>query len=175
MSNLRIDPGSFSGFAPSRETRTVRGVARRTDKGTLLLRRWAGCWIDFIALFLIVMAFGGLAQLHEWFVLVGFIPLLGYFPVCEWLWGKTLGKLVTGLVVVNDKGRPPGIRQAIVRTLFRLIEVNPFFFGGIPAGIMVAVTEHRQRLGDLVSGTYVILAEDVKYLSPDTTIAEVFD
>jgi uncharacterized RDD family membrane protein YckC len=175
MADFRIDPGSFSGFSPSAESRTVRQVALRTDRGTLLLRRWAGAWIDFIVLFILTWTAGALSPPEGWWINPGLVLWVVHFPVCEWRWGRTLGKLATGLVVVNDKGRWPNPGQALVRTLFRAIEVNPFLFGGLPAGLMVAFTERRQRLGDMVCGTYVILAEDLKFLSADPAVAEVFD
>jgi hypothetical protein len=44
----------------------------------------------------------------------------------------------------------------MLRTLLRVIEVNPILLGALPAGIMLLVTKRRQRLGDLLAGTVVI-------------------
>ena len=94
-------------------------------------------------------------------VLAGCVALVAYYWVGEAIWGRTLGKLVTGLKVVNKYGNPPGFGSALVRTFFRLIEVNPFLIGGIPAGIFVLATPKRQRLGDLVANTYVLPVKDL--------------
>ena len=81
---------------------------------------------------------------------------LAYFPVTEGIWGRSAGKLITGAIVVNEDGDPPGIPKALVRTLLRLVEVNPFLMGGVPAGLCVVATKHHQRLGDLLANTYVV-------------------
>ena len=56
------------------------------------------------------------------------------------------------------------------------VEVNPFLLGGLPAGLVLMVTPRRQRIGDLVAGTYVLLKKDV---TPATSSPEnqalVFD
>jgi uncharacterized RDD family membrane protein YckC len=141
-------------------------VARRTASGGLLFRRWLGCWIDFIALVLLL-------GLPTWvrrplepagvgLVLVGFLLVALYFPITEGLWGRSVGKLVSGTIVVDEKGRPPGFGRAAVRTLLRLVEVNPFLLGGLPAGIVSMNTKAHQRLGDLLAGTYVVPLKELR-------------
>jgi uncharacterized RDD family membrane protein YckC len=144
--------------------RSVAGIAAREDIGGLLVRRWLGCWIDFVA---VAALFFGPAMVVDALapqsspaittaIVVGLALALAYFPALEGRWGRTVGKLVTGLVVVDAQGRPPGYLRAIVRTLLRLLEVNPLLMGGIPAGVIVLLTKKRQRLGDLVAGTFVV-------------------
>lgn len=58
--------------------------------------------------------------------------------------------------VVDKRARAPGFGRALVRTLLRLIEVDPFLLGGLPAGICVFFTKYKQRLGDMVAGAYVL-------------------
>jgi len=89
--------------------------------------------------------------------------------------GRSLGKLVTGTVVVTEQGRMPGILRAIVRTVLRLIEVNPFLLGGLPAGIVVMVNGERRRLGDLAAGTFVIPYSELKHVRTDDVPLEAFD
>ena len=48
-----------------------------------------------------------------------------------------------------------------MRTLLRLFEVNPLLLGGIPAAIAVLCSKNRQRLGDMLAGTYVIRTKDL--------------
>ena len=141
-----------------------RRVARRMDSGGIVLRRWAGAWIDFVAL--AALFFGPAFLLRSLSINlaigVGCVAVLAYFPVAEGVWGRSLGKLITGTIVVDRAGQPPGIGKAIVRTLFRLVEVNPFLFGGLPAGLAAWFTEEHQRLGDLVAGTYVVPLADLR-------------
>lgn len=133
---------------------------------SILVRRWLGAWIDFIVLlsFLFVPDYvlgNGTyrATLAIWLGL-----LAAYFPVTEMLFGKTVGKLLTRTRVVDEAGRRPSFVQATVRTLFRLIEVNPILAGGLPAGIAVLASRGKQRLGDMAARTYVLLERDVRHL-----------
>ena len=48
------------------------------------------------------------------------------------------------------------LMSAMLRTLLRVIEVNPILLGALPAGIVLLVTKRKQRLGDLLAGTVVI-------------------
>lgn len=135
-------------------------VARSYDT-SIIVRRWLGAWVDFIviiAIFLIPDAALGNAM-YQRLLPVWLLLAAAYFPVCETLTGKTLGKLATRTIVVDADGNLPGWGKSIVRTLFRLIEVNPFLMGGIPAGIATSVSKTRQRLGDMAAGTFVLKSE----------------
>jgi uncharacterized RDD family membrane protein YckC len=46
---------------------------------------------------------------------------------------------------------------AALRTILRIIEVNPLLFGAIPAAITIISTRRRQRLGDMLAETVVVL------------------
>jgi uncharacterized RDD family membrane protein YckC len=173
----------FAADNPAFQSRTPpAGPGRRTARkmgDTVLLRRWLGCWIDFLAMGAILaasMLFPGAAR--EPAVWIAILLVVAYFPVTEGRWGRTLGKLVAGTVVVDAEGRPPGYGRAIVRTLTRLIEVNPFFLGGIPAGLIAICTKHHQRLGDLLARTYVVPVKELGELKARTVTREqleVFD
>jgi uncharacterized RDD family membrane protein YckC len=80
---------------------------------------------------------------------------LAYFFLFEALVGSTPGKIIFGLWVRRIEGGRCSWRQAGVRTLARIIEVNPILLGGIPAGITVLASKNRQRLGDMLAGTTV--------------------
>jgi uncharacterized RDD family membrane protein YckC len=84
-----------------------------------------------------------------------------YFLLQEGLFSRTLGKLFTGLIVVQYDGRRCTWRQAIVRTLFRFLEVNPLLLGALPAAISIISTRHRQRFGDKFARTIVVPAARV--------------
>jgi uncharacterized RDD family membrane protein YckC len=81
---------------------------------------------------------------------------LGYFLLFEGFFGRTPGKLLMGLVVVQYDGRKCNWKQTWIRTLTRLLEVNPLLLGGIPAGILVVSTRYNQRWGDMLARTLVV-------------------
>jgi len=142
---------------------------------SMIVRRWLGCWVDFIVLV------GPLVALFELLGEKGFIragvvwvPILVlYFPVLEGLTGKSIGKVVTGTVVVDELGFRPGILRATIRTAFRLLEVNPLLAGGAPDGVVVLLFKSRQRLGDMAARTFVLKKSDLPLLvaadGPSTT------
>jgi uncharacterized RDD family membrane protein YckC len=81
---------------------------------------------------------------------------LAYFFVFEAFWSRTPGKYLFGLRVCQVDGSRCTLRSAMLRTLLRVIEVNPILLGALPAGIVLMVTKRKQRLGDLFAGTVVI-------------------
>jgi uncharacterized RDD family membrane protein YckC len=137
---------------------SVKQAVGRTVLWKYIFLRWAGAWIDLLILFLSLAiperALGN-ARYQEtlWIWLV--VPTL-YFPVLEGIWGRTVGKLVTGTMVVDISGKPPGIWKAVLRTLLRIVEVNPLAAGGVIAGIAVCMSRDRQRLGDMLAHTFVV-------------------
>jgi len=143
---------------------TINQIAEQSDLTSLLVRRWIGAWIDLLVLLsaLVVPAAilgGPLFKATAWIWLGAAIM---YFPMVEGTWGRTLGKLITGTIVVDKAGRAPGLLKAALRTLLRLIEVNPFWLGGLPAGIAVIMSKRRRRLGDMLARTYVVRVKDLR-------------
>ncbi len=141
----------------------VRSITAGYRANAILGQRWGALIVDlfvFIVVFVVVGVSIG-EEKSDWpfFVALGFV--LAYFIVLEGRWGVTLGKLAAKVRVVTADGKPPGYWRAAVRMLLRLIEVNPILLGGLPAGIVVALSPHRQRLGDMLAGTYVLNAPDV--------------
>jgi uncharacterized RDD family membrane protein YckC len=97
----------------------------------------------------------------KWFALqatVFGIVYVAYFLLGEGLFGRTPGKLLTGLVVVQYDGKRCTFRQALIRTAFRLLEVNPLLLGAIPAAASIVFSRHRQRFGDRVAKTIVVFS-----------------
>jgi uncharacterized RDD family membrane protein YckC len=133
-------------------------IARGYDRAELLLRRWGGTVIDMVLLVVVAVvpfAFLDVKGL-EFIAVIGVVLVLAYYPVTEGLWGRTLGKLITGTIVVDKDGRRANFGQVMIRTALRLVEVNPLFLGGVPAGVAVLATEHKQHIGDLAAQTYVL-------------------
>lgn len=81
---------------------------------------------------------------------------LGYYLVSEGIFCTTPGKYLTGLTIRDFDGGRCSFRQALVRTLFRFIEVNPFLLGGLPAGIRILCSRDKQRFGDKFARTVVV-------------------
>ncbi|MEI7932607.1 MAG: RDD family protein [Alphaproteobacteria bacterium] len=155
----------------------VLGYVRTLKPFEMALRRWLGTIIDFIVLAAVVL--GGIflaASVPENnpFIRTGaralllLVLLLAHYIVGEGVWGRTLGKLVTGTVVINRAGDRPGMGRAAVRTLLRLVEVNPVLVGGLPAGIAVLASSGRQRLGDMAAGTYVVPIDFKNHVQTET-------
>jgi uncharacterized RDD family membrane protein YckC len=151
--------------AGAQQTTPIQDLAERSEFGELLMRRFCGTCIDYILLFLfLVLAETVLGkeiyQTTVW-VWIGILPL--YFLVTEGLWGRTVGKLTMGTVVVDKAGRAPGLIKAAARTVLRIVEVNPFLIC-LPAIIGYTASRRRQRLGDMLARTYVVRATDLKAL-----------
>jgi len=89
-------------------------------------------------------------------VIVCFLYLL-YFFVFEALWSRTLGKLITGLEIRMADGGALSSKAAAIRTLARITEANPLLFGGLPAAIAILSTKRKQRIGDMLAGTVVVV------------------
>lgn len=81
---------------------------------------------------------------------------LGYYFVSEGFLSRTPGKLLTGLVVVQVDGRPCSWGQILIRTGFRVLEVNPAILGAIPAALCIIFSGRHQRFGDMVAHTIVV-------------------
>ena len=81
---------------------------------------------------------------------------LAYFVVIETLWSRTIGKYFQGLVVRRLDGSRCDFKSALIRSLSRLVEVNPLLFGGLPAGIVIIASIRKQRIGDMLAGTLVV-------------------
>ena len=87
---------------------------------------------------------------------IAVVAYLGYFFLSEALLGGTPGKLLFGLRVRRVSGEPASLWQVAVRTICRVIEVNPVVIGSLPACIFILATQKHQRLGDLLAGTVVV-------------------
>jgi uncharacterized RDD family membrane protein YckC len=138
-------------------------IARMSNLGLHLLLRWIGAWVDFLVMGLLLIGpdyfLGNKVYRETLAIWLGIIVL--YFLIGEGIWGRTLGKLLTGMVVVDKSGRPPGLWKSGLRTILRLIEVNPLLVGGTPAAIVVALSRRRRRIGDMLAQTYVVRVKDL--------------
>ena len=79
----------------------------------------------------------------------------GYFTLFEAFWnGRTPGKLVAKIRVIQRTGRAIGLFESMARNLVRYVDQIPFFYAvGV---IAIFSTRQHQRLGDLAAGTLVV-------------------
>jgi len=93
-----------------------------------------------------------------------------YFAVLEGWRGRTPGKAALGLRVVTTTGRPIGYRAAALRNVLRAADALPLQdLAGLlsVAGLAsMAATPRFQRLGDLVAGTMVVVADRAGAAAP---------
>jgi len=121
--------------------------SRLADAETLAIvpaerwRRFVNLLIDYMGFFALSFVFGillamiagtrGVAWLQSGIgpqYLFGFGTMLVYYVPLEALFGRTLGKLVTGTMVVNEAGGKPSFGQVLGRTLCRFIPFEAFSF-----------------------------------------------
>ncbi len=76
-----------------------------------------------------------------------------YHSLLEGLWGKTIGKKISGIIVLKDDFSKCTLGRGFLRNLMRIVDS---FFYYLVAGVTMAGTMKWQRLGDLVAGTVVI-------------------
>ncbi len=72
----------------------------------------------------------------------------GYYLLCEAATSRTVGKLVTGTVVVNERGGKPTFGQIAGRSLARWIPFEAFSF----------FSQERRGIHDRLPGTFVVKA-----------------
>lgn len=117
-------------------------------------------FIQLVLLFVFSLAFlGGSGVSQAVFYLVFFVVVFGYYVIFETLnHGRTPGKAIGGLRVVQSGGQPVGFMSSALRTIVRLADgfiILTFFL--VPVGMVsILATKKNQRLGDLAAGTVVI-------------------
>ena len=95
----------------------------------------------------------------EMFMAVIWIPVMViyflYHPVLEYfMGGRTPGKRIAGLRLVDQYGRAPSFQQIVIRNVFRLTDSLPFFY---VFGLSVCfASPQRLRAGDYAAGTYLV-------------------
>ncbi|VVO37727.1 RDD family protein [Pseudomonas fluorescens] len=130
------------------------------SRTSLLIRRAGAYFVDFGAIILISLWLDSQENLPFGGGELVFVYLFLY-PLCEWLFnGRTPGKYVFGIIVINGAGDPPTLVQTLIRGITRMIEA-PL---GIITIFIFAQSERCQRVGDMLARTYVIAAKDLAQL-----------
>ncbi|WP_186578878.1 RDD family protein [Aquibacillus kalidii] len=88
-------------------------------------------------------------------IILLFIINWGYFFVLEFFFGgKTLGKRLIGIRVIQENGHSITLLSSFVRNFLRIVDFLPAnYFVGM---LMVFFHSKHKRLGDLVAGTIVV-------------------
>lgn len=126
--------------------------------------RIAARMIDFgllIAVLLLIVFFIGVISIPRWngvfiglFVLYGIVFVFYHLIFEIFFNGQSPGKKLMKIKVINLDGGQASIGQYFIRWLFRLVD---FWLTGQIGGLLcVTLSEHKQRIGDLVAGTTVI-------------------
>lgn len=72
--------------------------------------------------------------------------------------GRTPGKRMAGLRVVDGRGLPITLEQSFVRNVVRVLDFAPVFYG--LGGLVCLLDRDRRRLGDIAADT-VVVREDL--------------
>jgi uncharacterized RDD family membrane protein YckC len=128
--------------------------------------RFAAQLLDLVVIGAILVAVGlvgfGIATLGGQpflgllvFVILAFVSFLAYWILPEALWsGQTIGKYVLNLRVIDARGGPITVGQAVIRNLLRIVDFLPWSYA--LGTVVMFSTARSQRLGDLAAGTIVI-------------------
>lgn len=110
--------------------------------------------IFWITLMFIIGSLGeaGIApQMTLWFVVSW-----GYHTFFEiFRQGRSPGKMMMGLRVVDERGLPISLQQALIRNIVRIVDMQPFYFYGV-GGLISLLHPESRRLGDVAAGTLVV-------------------
>jgi uncharacterized RDD family membrane protein YckC len=119
----------------------------------------------------------GMTAYAGWLLIL--LPIFLYHPLCEIFFnGRSIGKMVLGIRVVDEEGGRPSVSQYIIRWLIRagdwaiilIILVNVFMFLDkellrfllasflllVTDIVLVIVSKKSQRLGDMLAHTIVV-------------------
>jgi uncharacterized RDD family membrane protein YckC len=82
---------------------------------------------------------------------------LTYFIIFEWRFGGTVGKLLVGARVVDEKGQRITLKQSVMRNVLRAVDAFPYVPPYLIGLIFVAGDHDKRRLGDKAANTLVVL------------------
>jgi uncharacterized RDD family membrane protein YckC len=96
-----------------------------------------------------------------------------YHVVLEGRFGQTVGKRAVGVAVVSADGSRCTVRAAAIRTALRAVDWLPVaYLSGV---LSIALTERRQRLGDLAANTVVVRTRDDRRVADPRRSFREFD
>ncbi|MBW7476088.1 RDD family protein [Paenibacillus oenotherae] len=158
---LNEGPNYWNGGPPAPLPSDMESVAIHSKKEVIFVKRAAAAIVDnvlLILLFIGALTIGGFdEESPRMFIMIGiwFLGAVMYYLLLEGLTGYTAGKFALRIQVVRKDGRPPGILKEFIRYLLQLIEA------GLIAGLVVLLSEKRQRIGDMAANTFVVNTKDL--------------
>ena len=132
----------------------VAGLGERIAARLIDLLFFLILYILFILLGLVFAAMKG--ELVILVLLIGYTAGYVFYNLLYeiFLNGQSIGKRFLKIKVISLDGSQPTLGQYFIRWLFRLVDFGlSLQTGGL---ISIAVTENKQRIGDVVAGTTVI-------------------
>jgi len=96
---------------------------------------------------------------HLWGILdpiclVFLFIIFTYFILTEAFVGRTVGKRILGMRVINGNGNKIGFSKSLARNLLRLVDGLPAF--NILGVILIAYSPKGQRFGDRIAKKFVV-------------------
>ncbi|MCC5944231.1 MAG: RDD family protein [Bernardetiaceae bacterium] len=132
-------------------------------------------WLIFLAYVMLVVLLLQYIDLFQSSIVVAsiiIIPIFFYPLLCELLLnGQSIGKRVLKTRVVQINGEIPDTGQFLLRWIFRFVDIT-LSIGGV-AALLVLITRRKQRLGDLIAGTTIIMIE--ASIGTKVTMQQVLD
>ncbi|RZJ81353.1 MAG: RDD family protein [Flavobacterium sp.] len=117
-------------------------------------------FLGVMVLYFIVMAVTKMMHNDSIFAITAIIVYAASFVfydlLCEiFMNGQSIGKRVMKIKVISLNGAQPSLGQYFIRWIFRIIDFSPLtaWIGGF---VSVAISDKKQRIGDIVAGTTVI-------------------
>jgi uncharacterized RDD family membrane protein YckC len=160
-------PPQSSGYVPPRAladlgSRVVAGIVDYIIIGVIAGILVIFALVPWVVSAPLMMGRFGAAGLGGLFGILGLMWLLWliYFTYFEGTSGQTIGKRLTHIKVIKEDGSRCDIASALVRNVLRIVDHLPFLY--IIGIILIAATEKRQRLGDMLGRTIVIKTEQAR-------------
>jgi uncharacterized RDD family membrane protein YckC len=174
------DPFGWTGSPPAQTPPAAAGAGEAVLAPDAAVRsRLAAIVIDNIVIGIpigvLAAALGASVRSPDILLVIAGAEFL-YFFAFELLRGQTIGKRQYHLRVVSLDGSPPTMRQIAIRNVLRFIDVLPICYASGQISMIRTGAARRQRLGDVVAGTTVVLEGEgrrlrtPRWLLPLTTL-----
>ncbi|HEY4258841.1 MAG TPA: RDD family protein [Schlesneria sp.] len=148
-----------------------RGLARTIDLGLIglstatltVLLTWNLDWLSLMEALNLQLPHPTVvaAERTVWIMMLWLVTCEMILVICQARWGLTIGKWCCGLRTRQTTLKPCGFTRSLVRELVFFIDVCCFLCW-TPGIISIALTDRRQRLGDIVADTLVVEASSMK-------------
>jgi uncharacterized RDD family membrane protein YckC len=144
----------------------VAGLGERVAARLIDFALFFVVFFIFLFAFSITNSLGGSGILPMVLLIIYGVGFVFYDLLCEiFMNGQCIGKRVMKIRVISLDGAQATLGQYFIRWVFRIVDFAlTSWLGGL---ICVAVTENKQRIGDIVAGTTLIKT------TPPTTLGEI--